>query len=282
MVAVAIRNLTVPVGLLLSQVCATIAAAQGSAVIVGVVIDAGSSSSIPDATVEIAELSLATRTNARGSFSFQQLAPGNYTLSVRAIGFARFRTTVRVVDQPRVEVPVSLPRVTALDTMLVTSIAEEPLAFIEARSLGLGSFVSAKELAASGDRRLTDILTTVRSVGVIQGRGGRGYVYSRHKPPSLRPAPIMRADGTRNRLGDDVYYPEKGDDALGIVPACYARVYLNKQLLNAGSPAEPVNINQYSPRDLVGIEFYAGPASLPAHLSNLNATCGVIVLRTRY
>ena len=67
---------------------------------------------------------------------------------------------------------------------------------------------------------------------------------------------------------------------MGIVPACYARVYLDRQLLNSGSPAEPVNINDYAARDLVGIEFYAGPASLPPHLANLNATCGVVVLHT--
>lgn len=257
-------------------------AQEKTGTIVGIVVEAASARSISDATIEIQSLGRTVRSNGRGIFSFGQLPLGEYTVTARAIGFAMFRTTVRVSDQLQTEVPIELPRNPALDTMnVISAVAKEPVSFLEARALGLGSFVSYDLLSKSGDRRLGDVLTTVRSVGVIQGRGGTAYVLSRRRGPSLRPASIPTATGaSRNRPGDVVYYPEKEDEGKGIVPACYARVYLDRQLLNPSTPAEPVNINDYNPRDILAIEFYAGPGSLPPHLSNVNATCGVMVIHT--
>lgn len=267
--------------LLLFTVFTGICEAQDPTSVVGLVLDATTLRPIVDATIEIEQLKRSTLTNARGAFTFESVPVGEYVITARAIGFARFQTTVRVLGQGRTELPIRLPKMTGLDTVVVSSLAREPFVFVEAQALGLGSFVDSDLLAKSGDRRLGDILTTVRSVGVVQGRGGRAYVYSKRSTPSLRKPPPNSAYGTRNKPGESVYYPERSEENMGIVAACYARVYLDNQLLNPTTPAEPVNINEYYARDLVGIEFYAGPASVPPRLAGLNSTCGVVVLHTR-
>lgn len=268
-------------GLALCAVFAAPGGAQDTTSVVGIVLDANTLRPIADATIEIEALARTTHTNARGAFTFERVPVGEYVIAARAIGFARFRTTVKVTGQGRTELPIRLPKMTGLDTVVVTSLAREPYVFMEAQALGLGSFVGADLLAKSGDRRLGDILTTVRSVGVIQGRGGRAYVYSKRNAPSLRNPPPNSAYGSRNKPGESVYYPEGTDASMGIIAACYARVYLDQQLLNPTTPAQPVNINEYFARDLVGIEFYAGPASVPPRLAGLNSNCGVVVLHTR-
>lgn len=278
---VCVTKMIAVAGLVLSTAFAAPSHAQDTTSVVGIVLDATTFRPIAEATIEIEQLSRTTLTNARGEFTFENVPVGEYVVTARAIGFARFRTTIRVMGQDRVELPIRLPKMTGLDTVVVSSPAREPLVFMEAQALGLGSFVGADLLAKSGDRRLGDILTTVRSVGVVQGRGGRAYVYSKRSPPSLRAPPGLQASGSRNKAGEAIYYPERGDASLGIVAACYARVYLDNQLLNPTTPAEPVNINEYYARDLVGIEFYAGPASVPPRLAGSNSTCGVVVLHTR-
>jgi len=197
-------KLVAPASVVLCHLFAQSAHAQDkTGSVIGIVFEASSSRSIPDATIEIPELARSVRSNARGAFSFEKLPPGEYAIKARAIGFAMFRATVRIPDQRQVEVPIALPRVLALDTVIISSVAREPLAFIEARALGLGSFVSYDLLSKSGARRLGDILTTVRSVGVIQGRSGRAYVYSKRKGPTLRQAPTsgerLKPESARGR-----------------------------------------------------------------------------------
>jgi hypothetical protein len=146
----------------------------------------------------------------------------------------------------------------------------------------LGSFLSSDELARSADRRLGDVLTTVRGLGVVQGKAGRAYVLSKRRVATLRaPPPRYADDRDRNTPGDDTYYPQRAEESQGIIAACYARVYLDNQLLNPSSPAEPINVNEYFARDLIGIEYYSGPSTLPTRYNKLNSNCGVVVLHSR-
>ncbi len=97
---------------------------------------------------------------------------------------------------------------------------------------------------------------------------------SKRAPPRLR-TPVT------NGVGDDFYNPDATERARGVVAGCYARVYLDGALLNASSPAEPVNVNEFFIGSVEAIEFYSGPAQTPNKYSRLNSTCGVLVIHTR-
>jgi hypothetical protein len=63
---------------------------------------------------------------------------------------------------------------------------------------------------------------------------------------------------------------------------CYSTVYVdNVAVFRAGRGDPYFNLNLMRPEDIEAIEFYAGPAELPARYNQLNAACGVLVIHTR-
>jgi hypothetical protein len=64
--------------------------------------------------------------------------------------------------------------------------------------------------------------------------------------------------------------------------SCYSQVYLDQALVyRGGSDKYTFDINTLSPDQIEAIEYYAGPAQLPAKYQGLNANCGVIVIWRR-
>jgi len=78
---------------------------------------------LPNASVTLAGTSRATTTDARGRFSFRQLAPGTYHLDARLIGFAPSHASVTVGAEPReYEVRITLrPTALRLSSVQVTA-----------------------------------------------------------------------------------------------------------------------------------------------------------------
>jgi hypothetical protein len=256
-------------------------------VIAGVIVEAGSYKPIADVLVEIAALERSVRTDKRGAFSLANVPVGDQVVSARALGFAQFRERAVVRANARTDLAIILPKVSALDTVVVTA-SNLPYSFLEHRAVGLGHFLTREDLEKQGDRRLGDVLSTVPGLGVVQGKAGRGYVLSKRRVTSISttvsqcpPAGRAGTSAMGGGAGSDVYVPDATECSQGIIAACYARVFLDEQLLNPTSPAEPININEFFSRGLEAIEYYAGPAQLPMQYSRLNSTCGVVVLHTR-
>jgi hypothetical protein len=88
------------------------------------------------------------------------------------------------------------------------------------------------------------------------------------------------ADSRRSLVRD--YSLDAADSASGAKKTCYAQVYLDRHFVYHGRPAEPLfDINSIPPDRIEAIEYYASPAQTPAMYTQLNSTCGVVVIWTR-
>jgi hypothetical protein len=250
------------------------AAAQRPGAIVGKVFVDTVYKPLDGVEVSLPTLQRTVVTDARGAFRFEGLPAGRYAIRARKIGFAVYEGAVDVDTAKVAERGILLPRLTRLDTVKVVGDAYLPLSFLENRAVGLGHFITRDYLEQQGNRKLADILSLVPGLGVVRGRNDQGWILSKHVVPRLN---MSRS----NQAGRDMYFPEDYEAASGMKAGCYARVYLDHMLLNAATPAQPVNVNEFITQQIEAVEYYAGPAQTPAMYGRLNTTCGVLVIHTR-
>jgi hypothetical protein len=83
---------------------------------------------------------------------------------------------------------------------------------------------------------------------------------------------------------------ERKEDVLDVADinagagiACYADVYLDGVLVyNSSTRKVPLfDVNSIPPSNIIGIEFYAGGASVPAKYNATSGGCGVLLIWTR-
>jgi hypothetical protein len=226
--------------------------------------------------VRIVELSKSASTDEKGAFRLDGIPPGAYQVQARKIGFAAYLARIQFGDGQNVEIPIVLPQVAPLDTVRIVGEARVPLSFVENRAIGFGRFVTRDELERQGNRRLAEILSNLPGLGVVFGRGAQGWVLSKRYA-----APIRSMNMAHSVPGEPVYIPEPFERVQGMKAGCYAHVYLDNSLLNPRIPADPVDVNQFNSQQIEAIEYYSGPAQVPAMYAKLNSPCGVLVLHTR-
>ncbi len=175
-----------------------------------------------------------------------------------------------------VERGIVLPRFTVLDSVRVVGFVDVPLSYLENRARGFGHFMTRAELEKQGNRSLADVVSLMPGLGIVRGRSGQGWAMSKRAPVRLG-----ASNSRSNEMGTDVYAPDQGEKARGVVQGCYARVYLDGMLLNASTPAEPVNLNDFGIQNIEAVEYYSGPSQTPSMYSRLNSSCGVFVIHTR-
>ena len=142
--------------------------------------------------------------------------------------------------------------------------------FEERMKNGHGVFIGEDELRKSDNRIFSDVLRKVpgltmanyHSVWYASGRrtagqGQAGALGHSGPPPA------------------DPYDPKSPR-------GCWANVYLDGVSIYQGPPQVAPDMNSFQVRDLAGVEYYAGSASLPVQYSAIKqADCGVLLLWTR-
>jgi hypothetical protein len=240
-----------------------VAAAQRSRQpITGVVVSAGTDAPLPGVDVVIRSLGTATATNDRGEFRVDSVSDGMCVLTFRKVGYAALDTSVTISTANR-HILVRLRTIQQLDTV-ATETAAMPTSYLEHKAIGLGTFIDAGALRQQDGRALADVVRGMRGIALLSGPGNRQWLSSR-----------------RSTTSSGVYFAKADDIARGIRSACYAQVYLDNMLMNAGSPTPPFDVNTIQVETLRGVEYYAGPSETPNKYSRLNNACGVLVLWTR-
>lgn len=229
---------------------------------------------IPGVEVKLPTLDKTAITDAKGAFRFVDVPVGTHVVQARAVGYVPFEAAIEFKKGQIVERGIVLPRLTILDSVRVVGEMNVPLSFLENRHAGLGHFMTREDLEKVGNRALADVLAQTPGLAVIRGTTGQGYLLSKRAPAPPNPT-------GRNTVGTDIYYPTTAERSRGIQAGCYARVYLDGQLLNPTTPADPVNVNDFGVRSIEATEYYASPAQTPSRYSRLNSTCGVFVIHTR-
>lgn len=203
---------------------------------------------IPGAEVALTALQRTQRTNEKGEFAFSAVPAGEHVVAVRMPGFAPKVDTIEVADAGEVRLDFRLAKIEA--TLPEVSVTTSPLdrklvEFHERRRMGIGRFLDSAEFANAHGTRTSDRLKKLP--GLMIGRGrflSEAYVLS-----------------TRG--------------GSGFRTSCRAAIWLDGVNLTSFS------VNQLDPSMIAAVEWYAGPASVPAKFNVKSAVCGVLVIWTR-
>lgn len=231
---------------ILLAVAANLVSGQAhSGAIVGVVTSLPTHQPLVGASVEIAGVNRSTRTDSSGNFRVAELAAGNVTLTVRAIGYEAITATVSVAADSTVQLNFVFRAVVELAPV----IAESPAygvrdarlrGFHERRAAGFGRFVTREDIEKRDPGDSRDL---------------------------LRGMPGVRVVGNRIQMASSMSSPN-----------CRVQYFLDG--IHILAPAADFFL-QFRPRDLEGLEVYRGPAETPLAFSRGGAECGVIAIWTR-
>lgn len=204
---------------------------------------------IAGADVSIPAAHLLTRTGEAGTFSLDRVPAGRVELSVRRLGYAPqtlqldLPVTGDTLTVHMVAKPLDLPG------MEISDQAKRRLLWIEdfyRRMVhGQGTYVTRQDIASRHATRLSDALLGVPGLSLVR-RGVHGGMGIRFMNSS-----VIRRD-------------------------CVPQYWLD------GVRADDVEIDDFSPTDIEGVELYQGPSTTPLQFSQGATTkCGAVVIWTR-
>ena len=244
------------VALLAAFAAGPVQAQQGS--VTGQVTDKSNQQPVAGASVLLVGTSLQGRTNAEGRYSITKIAPGQYQVQVRLIGYATTTQPITVAAGGAASADFALtPAAVPLDAVVVSATGAEQLK----RELGntVGTIDAAKITQLAAPTNAADLLNSrVPGVEVFQSGGTTG-TGSRIRirgatSLSLRNEPIVVVDGVR------IDNTPNADGAIGV-----------------GGQA-PSRLNDLNPEDIESVEVVKGPSA--AALYGTDAANGVIQIRT--
>jgi len=225
-------------------------AARG--VIDGVISDT-SLAPLQGAFVSILGTQIRVGTGPNGRFRITQVPEGRYLVIVKRVGYKPTSDVVDVTARDTVRLSYMLPHVSVELNPVVVS--ERPptikMAEFERRmKIGQGEFMTQKEIESRNTVFSTELFRKFKAVNVSPDHSG---AVTQYYALSAR---------------------EGGNPQLG---ACPMQVYLDRVPL-----ATPFNLDLLpQPKDLYGIEVYAGASTIPVEYSGMDRGCGVILVWTR-
>jgi hypothetical protein len=210
-----------------------------------------------NARVSILRTAIQVGTGPNGRFRIVDVPSGPYIVIVRHAGFHPTATILQVPASDTLRLSYTLTE--APTELAPVVIAEQRrsfkmMEFDYRRKLGEGEFMTQDQIERHNPAYATELLRQFGSIDVAPTSGGGGQ---------------------------DVYYPVSRRATGGMTPTGQATCFMTVIVDNVPMPA-PFNLDLLpSPRDLMGIEVYAGAATTPPQFAGLNRGCGVIVIWTK-
>lgn len=208
---------------------------------------------VPLAGAEITVLRTPTKvlTNPGGRFRFIDVQPGQYLLVVKRIGY---RPTSAVIDVPSgdtVRLSYTLER--AAQGLAAVQITEKKqslrmLEFEQRKKLAQGEFFTAEDFERRVALTLPDVLRFSKTMSLTPDNTNNGNLVA-----------------LSNREGG------------GIGGYCPMQFLLDGIPLPAGFPMSILP----APRDVAGVEVYAGPSTVPLQFSGADRRCGMVLVWTK-
>jgi hypothetical protein len=208
------------------------------------------------ARVSVLRTSLQVGTGPNGRFRIVDVPSGQYIVIVRRAGFHPASQVLQVNPSDTLRLSYTLSEAAAeLAPVTVTAQRMSPrmTEFEARRKAGIGEFMTAEQIDQHNSAFPTELLRMFSSINVTPTSTG----------------------------GEEIYYPVSaratgGGTSTGLA-ACFMTVYLD----NVPMPA-PFNLDLLpSPREMAGIEVYAGSATMPIQYAGLNRGCGIILVWTK-
>jgi hypothetical protein len=225
--------------------------------VLGTVLDRESGETIEAADVMVSG-GRATVSDATGHFVFQDISPGEHSVTVRHLGYKPVEESVTVPPNRTVEIRVELAaEPIELEPIVVTTVRDPRLevqGFYERKRwsdrTGLGYFVTADEIKQRNPQRITHVFSMIPGVRV-RCAGGMGSCFvemARTSPSAGCTQPNVYLDGVKV-LRDNQRTRESVDMLV-------------------------------LPHEVAGIEVYRGPSEVPAEYQGADARCGAVVIWT--
>lgn len=224
---------------------------QGRAVLSGRVLDAAG---LPIDNAEIAVVDRKVRTNAQGDFKLDKIPAGTHEIRVRHVAYAPQTIPATFSGGDTSVHRITLTRVVALDSVVVTERRSPIPEFDERRARGGGHFITRAELEKWPGRKMADVLRGV---------------------PGLRIRTDPRKPGQAFAINSRGVITMRGAN-----PTCYVLTLIDDVAVFSGDTT-PFNINSLSAPEIEGIEYYPGGASMPAKYNRTGSACGVLLIWTR-
>lgn len=266
------------------------ALASRGAVFAGVVVTDSAHTPIVGGEVALPELGKSVFTDTAGAFRIAGIPAGEQRIVIRRLGYGAADVMQRFRAGETVERRVVLGRAVTLEPVTVSArgVDRAMTSFEENRHVGLGHFVTRKEIAKYEAMSVRTVLQQIPGVGIVNGRTQGAWVTSRRKSaPLCPPGPPGEPPDKLTTVGkclqnQGFYVPERYERDRGITIDCYSQVYLDGALMNGSrEPTEPFDVSTIPAHQIEAIEFYAGPAETPATYARMGSSCGVLVLWTR-
>ena len=229
---------------------ARVAGAQDTREVVIRLHRAGDTVSIRGATVTIDHTIEAGNTDAAGIVRVPDLEDGGHIIEVVARGYQAYFDNFNSganIPQP---IQLELLPVPASDTAKAKGQKTDLkfAGFDARRTKGQGKFFTRAQLDAASGRPLANLLKTDAGAFIASGPHGESQLAMRSPASASSP--------------------------------CYAAVVRDGVRIYPFAGANPPDLDKIFAEQLVGIELYARPATVPAELRDA-ATCGALVLWTR-
>jgi len=235
-------------------------------------------------------------TAADGRFSFTAPGAGIYAIQVRRLGFG-------ITFTPQFEVPETGP-VTVSVLMTSEPIALEDLTiggtqidwvrrgfledFYSRVETGNGRYLTRDDMKRYPASTFTDLVHLIPGFSTKRV-GNQDLIVSRRGSMSER-RDLIRGDFSRMGAADGVQAAaleesiEKGERDFDLANPCPVVFYLDGRPLNPGNNPSYASVEMaymLDAEDIEGVEFYAGPSSIPGQFTGADAGCGVVVVWTR-
>lgn len=205
------------------------------------------------AFVSILGTSIRIGTGPNGRFRITKLPVGQYLLFVKRVGYRPTSGVVDITADDTVRLSYTLePAVVTLGTVVTTEkVQSDRMKGFEARrTLGVGHFMTQQQIEAHNAVYPTELFRAFQAINVSPNRQS---VNTEYYALSAR---------------------EGGNPTVG---ACPMQVVLDEVPLPT-----PFNLDLLpSPKDLAGIEVYAGASEIPQQYNGYNRGCGLILVWTR-
>jgi len=159
--------------------------------------------------------------------------------------------------------------------------------FDRRRSSGIGRFLSEADLAKDQDRLLGDVLRKLPGIQMVRSKGTRGGSSSAVYAVSSRGSATIEHESSFFGKNCPIAI---WLDGVPVYRGLDRGQASNPAFPNKAAPPEvrqtridemPFDINSIMTNHVAAIEFYAGPATMPAELNSTQGTCGALVIWTK-
>jgi len=211
------------------------------------------------ARISILRTSLQVGTGLNGRFRIVDVPSGQYIVIVRRAGFHPTSAVLQVSASDTLRLSYTLseaPSELAPVTISAQRLSARMTEFENRRKQGQGEFMTQEQIEKHNPAFPTELLRLFSSINVAMTKGSGGG-------------------------GADIYYPVSARATGGMTSTGQATCFMTVYVDNVPMPV-PFSLDLLpSPRQMMGIEVYAGAATMPIQYAGLNRSCGIILVWTK-